>query len=1003
VTDPLEQLQRGLAERYAVERELGRGGMAIVFLARDLKHDRPVAIKMLRPELGAALGVERFLREIRLSAQLRHPHILPLYDSGAVSPEPVKGEAAPDLLYYVMPFVEGETLRGRLSREIQLPLDEALQVGREVAEALGYAHSRDVVHRDIKPENILLESGHALVADFGIARAITAAGERLTETGLAIGTPAYMSPEQASGEQRLDGRSDLYSLGCVMYEMLAGEPPYTGPTAQAITARQMMDPVPPLRTVRETVPVPVEQAINRALARVPADRFATAAQFVEALSGTDTLSRRETSRPRAARRTLRRAALVALAVALVAVGGLMVARAWRSPVIPQASMIAVLPFAPTIPDTSLARIGSDLMMTVGATLDGVGGVRAVDRYGILSAAEPGTSYAREPDKAAALARRFAAGSFVAGTIAREEAGVRLNLGIYRTDSHAPLGPVIVVHASADSLFALTDSITLALLHQIWLAGTPPTIFLNDVTTKSVAALHDFLDGERAAAAGRWPEAGDDFLRAAKADTTFWVASWRYFESLGWQGREGDDDPRMMAYSAHLSSFEPRDRAIIEAENSASREAFELHLARFKKLAEEYPNDWVASFAYADHLVHFAPLAGHSKAEARTALERTVALNPGLTNAWDHLLAMSLGQDSSDTRMALEGWTHLGGLKDASAGDGYDESLLYRLALQLSRGGRPEGPLLDSLVRIIAASDSVVGRLVGAYALLGYGYPKAQYELDQAVLKRAPRARWASASALSVAYCWAARGAWDSALVAMDRYAASYPDRALARGLPVETYELAVVGAWVGELDLQRAAARRGAAAQYVNALPVGRGVTSQAKLAWADGVLALLRVDHTALAQASETLRQSHAPGARFLDSSLTALGHDRHGATRSGADALAILDASFTDSDTVPRDPFTIAVDHLAAAKALLAVGDSGRASRELAWHEADGRVTGLIGRALAAPAYLELAEIEEGQGHKDLARFHYQQFLRRYDTPSPSHQHLVDDARAAMQRLGE
>jgi len=209
-------LRTALADGYTVDRELGHGGMAVVFLAQDLKHHRPVALKVLRPEVAAALGAERFLREVRFVAQLHHPHILPLYDSG---------EAA-GLLYYVMPYVEGETLRDRLKRETQLPLEDALAITREVADALTYAHGHDVVHRDIKPENILLESGHALVADFGVARAITAAGgEQLTDTGIAVGTPSYMSPEQASGESRLDGRSDTYSLGCVLYEMLTGEPP----------------------------------------------------------------------------------------------------------------------------------------------------------------------------------------------------------------------------------------------------------------------------------------------------------------------------------------------------------------------------------------------------------------------------------------------------------------------------------------------------------------------------------------------------------------------------------------------------------------------------------------------------------------------------------------------------------------------------------------------------------------------------------------------------------
>ena len=270
-----DQLNAALASCYALGRELGRGGMATVYLAKDLKHHRSVAIKVLAPELAAAIGAERFLREIEVAAGLNHPHILPLHDSGA----------AGDLLYYVMPYVEGESLRERLEREKQLPLDDALQIAREVADALSYAHSHGVVHRDIKPENILLQSGHAVVADFGIARAITAAGGgTLTGTGVALGTPAYMSPEQAVGSRDLDGRSDLYSLGCVLYEMLAGQPPFTGPTGESLVHQHLTAEAPSVTIMRPAVPGWVAAAVQRALAKTPADRFSPVALFAEALA-----------------------------------------------------------------------------------------------------------------------------------------------------------------------------------------------------------------------------------------------------------------------------------------------------------------------------------------------------------------------------------------------------------------------------------------------------------------------------------------------------------------------------------------------------------------------------------------------------------------------------------------------------------------------------------------------------------------------------------------------
>ncbi len=275
MSSPVERLQAAVADRYRVERELGHGGMATVHLATDLKHDRLVAIKLLRPELSAIIGAERFLGEIKVTAHLQHPHILPLYDSGS----------ADGLLYYVMPYVQGESLRDRMVREKQLPVDDAVEITRAVAGALDYAHRHRVVHRDIKPENILLHDGQPMVADFGIALAVSAAGgHRLTETGLSLGTPHYMSPEQATGDRDLDGRSDIYSLGCVAYEMLAGHPPHTGATAQAIITKIVTEAPPALVAARASVPPHVQAAIHRAVEKVPADRFGTAGQFAEALA-----------------------------------------------------------------------------------------------------------------------------------------------------------------------------------------------------------------------------------------------------------------------------------------------------------------------------------------------------------------------------------------------------------------------------------------------------------------------------------------------------------------------------------------------------------------------------------------------------------------------------------------------------------------------------------------------------------------------------------------------
>jgi serine/threonine protein kinase len=269
-------LTEALGDRYSLERELGRGGMAVVYLARDIRDQRPVAIKVMQPALVNALGTGRFLREIEIAAALSHPLIVPLYDSGN----------AGDVLYYVMPYLEGESLHQRLKRERQLSLDDALQITHDAAEALGYAHSRGVLHRDVKPENILLANGRALIADFGLARAIGAADyEKLTATGIMIGTVYYMSPQQLVGDHGLDQRADIYSLGCILYEMLTGEVPYSGLSLSQIVNRILSTPVPSVRRLQAGVPQEVDRAIIKALAKSPGDRFASMEEFATALGG----------------------------------------------------------------------------------------------------------------------------------------------------------------------------------------------------------------------------------------------------------------------------------------------------------------------------------------------------------------------------------------------------------------------------------------------------------------------------------------------------------------------------------------------------------------------------------------------------------------------------------------------------------------------------------------------------------------------------------------------
>ncbi|PYP32772.1 MAG: hypothetical protein DMD47_03140, partial [Gemmatimonadetes bacterium] len=424
--DLLAVLRDALADRYAVERELGRGGMATVFLAEDLKHRRPVAIKVLHPELAAAVGADRFLREIEIAARLQHPHILPLYDSGT----------AGGFLYYVMPFVEGESLRDRLEREKQLPLEDTLRIAGEVAGALAYAHSHGVVHRDIKPENVMLSGGTAVVTDFGIARAVTAAGDarQLTQTGTVIGTPAYMSPEQATGSAEIDGRSDQYSLACVVYEMLVGEPPFTGPTPQAVMARHSLDAVSPPSIVRASIPDAVEDALLRALGKTPADRFSTTALFAEALArpSAATGPLRRSTRPaltarRVPRMVLAGGAVVILALVLwlakvVTSGGRGGSAATEGALDPR--HVAVLYFEDLSKDSSLGYLTDGLTETLISQLAGVRSLEVISRNGV--APYRATDLPRD-----SIARLLRAGTLVQGSV--ETVGTRLRVTVRLVD------------------------------------------------------------------------------------------------------------------------------------------------------------------------------------------------------------------------------------------------------------------------------------------------------------------------------------------------------------------------------------------------------------------------------------------------------------------------------------------------------------------------------------------------------------------------------------------
>jgi tRNA A-37 threonylcarbamoyl transferase component Bud32 len=510
--DPLTRLQAALADRYTVQRELGRGGMATVYLAQDLKHHRLVAIKILRPELAATLSRERFLREIEVAAGLDHPHILPLHDSGE----------ADGLLYYVMPYVDGGSLRSRLDQEKQLRVEDALRITEQVAGALGYAHSRGVIHRDIKPENLLLAPGGARVADFGIARAIAvAAGENLTGTGVTVGTPAYMSPEQAAGSEELDGRSDLYSLGCVLYEMLAGEPPFTGSNPQSVIAKRWTEPAPLISRVRE-VPPGVEQALDKVLAAMPADRFDTADRFATALAGPGVT----TPAPARAilfmsRRRVLRWGSAALALAAVVGAAVLWSRLRHgTPATVDANVVAVLPFRVTSPDSGDNYLREGIVDLLNARLTGDGLPRAVDTRTTLSAwrravaAEGGEL---TTSRALAVAQGLGAGQLFLGEFVATPSRMTVSGRLLRV----PKGELVAEHSEVARVGEVDE---LALVDR-WLGRIIATTVgegsgrlpqLSD----SMAAVKAYLAGLRAHRRGEYAMAATQYQRSLEIDSTF---------------------------------------------------------------------------------------------------------------------------------------------------------------------------------------------------------------------------------------------------------------------------------------------------------------------------------------------------------------------------------------------------------------------------------------------------------------------------------------------------
>jgi len=967
---------------YTLERELGGGGMSRVFVATETSLDRPVVLKVLPPELAHAVSADRFRQEIRLAARLQHPHIVPLLSAGE----------ADGLLYYTMPLVEGESLRAKLARGGELPVREAVRLLRDVAAALAYAHEHGLVHRDIKPDNVLLSGGEALVTDFGVAKALsvsaTGGDSGLTSLGVALGTPAYMAPEQGAADPHVDHRADLYAWGCMAFECLSSQPPFTGRSPAALLAAHMAETPEAIARRRPGLPPALSAVVMRCLEKRPADRPQSAEELLHALEGVLTPSggMASTVPVRAVRARRRVVPLVVVGLGLLLAAGVVVKALARPRVAPSAAVIAVMPFTPAAADTALARLGRDLAVTLSANLDGVGEIRTVDALTMLAqvkATDPNPSL----HQAAELSGRLGAKSVLQGTLVGVGETVRADVGLFTTDSVTPVARV-TVNGPLRDVSALTDSITWAVLRQVWRSRGAPTPSIAAVTTHSLPALRSFLEGERAITEGRFTRAAEAFSSALEADSSFWLAYRRYDFARSWRF-EPVDSVIIRRYRANRQALPERERLLIEAvmpDSLGDRDAL------LRELTQRFPDFWPAAWAYADdNLTHDGGLLGRTRRDAQAALERTIALNPDLTGAWDHLLWMAIhNRDSAATRRALaaNARVHIDSLW---LEEGSQFFTAMRLAAYQFLAPDSAAILSDSLLRAITTQHPDQAT---TNDLLWFGFPRAQIDYSRRALKRPITPEDSERHLRDIAIAWAARGAWDSALVFADSFVA----RKGTLDAEIFRYQFAVAAAWLGAVDPSSAARRRPSRA-------AGDSAETGAELAWLDGILAVAKGDRSALGKARDALRSARGSSVGDMDRSLAAFDtHLRRDDARA-ASGLARLEREraqlLRDSDL---HPFLAGIDRLAASRWLAAGGDTARAIGLLRWNEtvlAPQYRWIMLNVAFRGPALFEEARLQDGQQHAEDARHAYRRFLELYDAPMPSQQHLVEQARKALDRL--
>ncbi len=988
------RLQRSLGDAFVLERELGGGGMSRVFLANERSLDRRVVVKVLDLEGAVAASAERFRREVKVIAKLQHPHIVPVLAAGGDD----------TLLWYVMPYVTGESLRARLVREGALPLADAVRIGREMLDALAFAHEHGIVHRDIKPENILLEGRHAVVADFGVAKALAEAGVSggLTTAGLALGTPAYMAPEQAMADPTTNHRADLYACGAVIYEMLVGSPPYSG-NAQAVISAHLTAPVPRVEERRGDVPLALAHLIARLMAKNAAERPQSAHEAMAVLDGVTTpadtplqvttpgaYSQRSSSAPTptAAAAGPRRRRVRLVAVAAVLVLGTLVSwfalRSQRGDVAAGADVIAVAPLGSS-GDSALAQLGRDLVVTVSANLDGVGSLRAVDAMAVILRASKLPS-PLPLDDARAMAVVLGAGSVLHGSLVRDAGLVRLDVALFPAKGGDPLARA-TARAPIDSIRALTDSLTVQIIRQVWKRGSPPSPFLSDVATASSEALRAFLSAETHVAKLEVAEALDDYARAIAADSAFALVFYRAAHLRAMTGLSADT--AINAGLTRLKSRLPqRDREILAA--GAARRPFLEAIDTARVLAARYPDHPLAQYGIADLIIHTGPLYGVPILDALPYLDRLDQIAPA--NADNALHQVFVAGTVADTAA----WRAAARQVIDRAGTGASIAAFASSALALL--GEPTTEMRGPVEAEIRARRDFLPALRASgpngwipFAYLSHGHSSARHDEVGAAIQRAPEfAEFRPQIRAARATAAAARGDFTAAISQFAEFERSSAPPAIRLG----GIRAAAIGSWLGIVT----AADANAALLQARANITGLGAPRDAELSWYEGLIAIGERDSSRMERASrESIADTGLVG-RTVARSLRALWRERYG---GHVDSLRRLeDESIATANSLA--PAT-AVHRLALGRALVRGRNPAKAEYYLQWTDAVnvGLDVSLTQHMMLGYNSYERALAFESAGDRTRAMLHFQRFLQTVDRPGPAQQTQVDDARARLTKL--